>query len=82
MELEKVTAEIRPRSEWEAIDLGVGLVRAHFALIFKGWCFSVLPVCLVILLLFWASPGWGVFLIWWLKPVWERVVLYPLSHQI
>lgn len=82
MELEKVTAEIRPRSEWEAVDLGVGLVRAHFNLIFKGWCCTVFPVCLIILLACWNSVGWGVFLIWWLKPIWERVVLYPLSRKL
>lgn len=82
MELEKVTAEIRPRSEWEAVDLGVGLIRAHFPLIFKGWCATVLPVCLLILLLSWNSLGWGVFLIWWMKPLWERVILHPLSRKL
>ncbi|MFT6573772.1 MAG: hypothetical protein ACJA16_001958, partial [Akkermansiaceae bacterium] len=82
MELEKVTAEIRPRTQWEAIDLGVSLVRAHASALLKGWMASVYPLCLLILVLSWNSMGWGLFLIWWLKPVWERVALYPLSRSL
>lgn len=82
MELEKVTAEIRPRSEWEAIDLGISLTRAHFPMIFKGWLATVIPACLLIYLLCWNSLGWGIFLVWWLKPVWERVALHPLSRTL
>jgi hypothetical protein len=82
MELEKVTAEIRPRTQWEAIDLGVSLVRAHASALLKGWMASVYPLCLLILVLSWNSMGWGLFLIWWLKPVWERVALHPLSRSL
>ena len=65
MELENVTAEIRPRSQWEAIDLGVSLVRAHAIGLLKGWMASVYPACLLILAVCWNSIGWGLFLIWW-----------------
>ncbi len=85
MELEKVSAEIRPRSEWEAIDLGLSLTRANIGRIFRGWMASVYPVCLLILLVCWLGGigvGWGIFLIWWLKPVWERVALHPLSRHL
>ncbi len=82
MELEKVTAEIRPRTQWEAIDLGVSLVRAHAIGLLKGWMASVYPLCLLILAICWNSIGWGLFLIWWLKPIWERVALYPLSRSL
>ncbi len=77
-----MTAEIRPRTSWEAIDLGVSLVRAHAGALLKGWMASVYPICLLILALSWNSIGWGVFLIWWLKPVWERVALHPLSRSL
>lgn len=82
MELEKVTAEIRPRTQWEAIDLGVSLVRAHVVGLLKGWMASVYLACLLILAVCWNSIGWGLFLIWWLKPVWERVALHPLSRSL
>jgi hypothetical protein len=82
VELENVTAEIRPRSQWEAIDLGVSLVRAHAIGLLKGWMASVYPACLLILAVCWNSIGWGLFLIWWLKPIWERVALHPLSRSL
>ncbi|MDA7887909.1 hypothetical protein N9A86_00820 [Akkermansiaceae bacterium] len=82
MELEKVTAEIRPRTQWEAVDLGLSLVRKHAGLLLKIWLSSIIPLCLVILGLFWNALFWGCFLIWWLKPIWERVTLYPLSRSL
>lgn len=82
MQLEKVTAEIRPRTQWEAIDLGVRLVSEHIIPLIKGWLASVLPLCLFILALCYNSIGWGIFLIWWLKPILERVALHPLSRSL
>ncbi|MDB4508193.1 hypothetical protein N9051_01275 [Akkermansiaceae bacterium] len=82
MELEKVTAEIRPRSEWEAVDLGLSLARVHLGTLWNAWLVTVLPLCALILGLFYESPGWGVFLIWWLKPIWDRVALFPLSRNL
>lgn len=82
MELEKVTAEIRPRSEWEAVDLGLSLARVHFGTLWKAWIVTVIPICVVILAAFSEGPGWGVFLIWWLKPIWDRVALFPLSRNL
>lgn len=82
MELEKVTAEIRPRAQWEAVDLGVSLVRQHAAFLAKIWLCSIIPLCLVILGLFWNALFWGCFLIWWMKPIWERVTLFPLSRSL
>ena len=82
MELEKLTAEIRPRTQWEAVDLGVSLTREHIGIILKTWLTCVIPLCLLILGLFWNHLFWGCFLIWWLKPIWERVTLYPLSRNL
>lgn len=82
MELEKVTAEIRPRTQWEAIDLGVRLVSRHAPSLVKGWMSSVYPLATLILVICHQSIGWGLFLVWWLKPVWERVALHPLSRSL
>ena len=82
MELEKVTAEIRPRTQWEAIDLGVRLVSKHAVSLFKAWMSSVYLLAVLIFLLCYQSIFWGVFLVWWLKPVWEQVALHPLSRSL
>ncbi|MGC6425727.1 MAG: hypothetical protein ACON5H_01880 [Akkermansiaceae bacterium] len=77
-----MTAEIRPRSKWEAVDLGLSLARVHLWTLWKAWLVTVLPICAVILGAFFQSPGWGAFLIWWLKPIWDRVALFPLSRNL
>ena len=82
MELEKVTAEIRPRTQWEAIDLGLRLTGEHSIALFKGWMASVFLLGLLILGICHQSVGWGIFLIWWLKPIWECVALHPLSRSL
>lgn len=82
MELEKVTAEIRPRTQWEAIDLGLRLTGEHSIVLLKGWMTSVFPLGLLILAICHQSVGWGIFLIWWLKPIWESVALHPLSRSL
>ena len=42
MRLDTVTAEIRPRSDWEAVDLGLALVRRDFWRCFAVWWLAVL----------------------------------------
>ena len=44
MRLEGVTAELRPRSDWEAVDLGLALVRRDFWRLFASWWLGMLPV--------------------------------------
>ena len=47
MKLEAVTAEIRPRSDWEAVDLGLAMVRRDFWRCFLMWWLAVaLPFAL------------------------------------
>ena len=84
MELDEVTAEIRPRAEWEAVDLGLALTREHLPQLLKIWCLTVLPLCAVIVALSgWFFTVWySVVLIWWLKPLFERVVLFYLSRAL
>lgn len=82
MQLEKVTAEIRPRRPWEAVDLGISLTRTHIGTIAKGWLLSVVPICLLVFGLCWNQGGIGIFFVWWMKPVWERVALHPISRGL
>lgn len=81
MQLERVTAEIRPRSGWEAVDLGLALVRRDFWRLLGIWWASALPV-LVLAPLFGRHPFWWLALWWWSKPAWSRMVLYDLSRRL
>lgn len=77
MKLEAITVDVRPRSEWESADLGCLLARKHFGAIARAWFMVVLPVALTLTFLLRESPYVALTLIWWLKPLYERIpVLY------
>ena len=84
MRLEGLTVALRPRSNWEATDLGIALVRRHAGTIWCAWILVTLPLFALLTLggalidMVWL--GW--LLMWWLKPVFDRVPLYILSRAV
>ena len=61
MRLSDATVVIRPRSTWEAMDLGVLLSQRHRRLLMTSWALVTLPV--------FALLSWGL----WDSPVSRRV---------
>ena len=47
MRLEDVTAELRPRSDWEAVDLGLALARRDFWRLFGAWWLGMSPAVIL-----------------------------------
>lgn len=82
MRLTDASVAIRPRSAWEALDLGVLLARRHAGLLMASWALLTLPLFVLLCLLLWEHPGWAIFAFWWLKPAYERLPLYILSHAL
>src|SRR6187431_3234918 len=82
MKLDQVTLEIRPRSAWEAVDLGLLMAKRWWLPMMKIWLLVSFPVFVFMLLIpdnfFWV----GALLLWWLKPVLERPLLHILSHAV
>ena len=56
MRLDAVTAEIRPRSDWEAVDLGLALVRRDFWRCFAVWWLAVIVPTVAAGWWLWESP--------------------------
>jgi hypothetical protein len=82
MRLDAVTAEIRPRSDWEAVDLGLAMVRRDFWRCFAVWWLAlVVPTALAGWWL-WDRPAWWLMLFWWWKPAGSRLVLFELSRRL
>ncbi len=82
MNLDQVSIEIRPRSPWEAVDLGLLMARRWWWPLAKLWLILTLPLYLLLSLL---PTDWlwlCVFIVWWLKPLFERPLLYLLSHAV
>jgi len=82
MKLENVTAAIRPRSDWEAVDLGFAMARRDFWRCVTVWCLATgLPTALAVWLL-WDRPLILLLLFWWWRPAGSRMVLFELSRRL
>ena len=82
MRLDTVTAEIRPRGDWEAVDLGLAMVRRDFWRCFAVWWLAVILPTVVTGWWLWESPMLWLMLFWWWKPAGSRVVLFELSRRL
>lgn len=84
MKLDTVTVELRPRSPWEAMELGSALVRQHAAAIWTPWLLVTGGAFVLLNLAAWAVGHiWLAWLLmWWLRPVFDRIPLYVLSRAV
>ncbi len=84
MRIESLTVALRPRTAWEAVELGTALTRRHAAAVWKPWLALTLPILLLANALAWAIDAvWlAGLLMWWLKPVFDRIPLYVLSRAV
>ena len=79
MRLEDMAITLRPRTSDEAIDLGYAMTQAWWKTVFAAWCAVYLPAAIIVNLLCWQVPALPVFVLWWLKPAFDRVVLHVLA---
>lgn len=84
MRVESVQVELRPRSAWEAMELGNALVRRHALAIWGPSLLIGLPVFVVLNALGWAIDQlWlAALALWWLKPVFDRAPVFVLSRAV
>ncbi|RNF83815.1 DUF4129 domain-containing protein [Montanilutibacter psychrotolerans] len=84
MKIEALTVALRPRTAWEAVELGTALVRTHAGAVWKPWLLLSVPVLLLLNLLTWSIGAvWlAGLLMWWLKPVFDQSVLFVLSRAV
>ena len=74
MRLDTVTAEIRPRSDWEAVDLGLAMVRRDFWRGIAVWWLALGIPTVAAGVWLWDHPLLLLTLFWWLKPAGSRMV--------
>jgi hypothetical protein len=79
---ERVTATLRVRASWEAIDLGARLLREWWRPVFGAWLLTVAPVAAALIWGLRDQPWLAFVLIWWLKPLWDRIPLLVLSEGL
>ena len=81
MQIDKMSARLRLRSSWEAIDLGFSLARRWFLPLWLLWLVPALCVSALSLTLIDSVFG-ALLLIWWLQPLYERPLLHFLSRAL
>lgn len=84
MQIERLVLRLRPRNAWEAIDLGFALTQCYWKTLYAAWFAIFVPVVLIIHLAIYAFTSWRLplaafLIIWWLKPLFDRVVLHVIA---
>ncbi len=84
MNLENVTVEMRPRSEWEATDFGARMIRRDARAIYLVWFAVTLPFLALALLLIFFTPygAWAMLFYWWFEPVADGAILRIISRRL
>ena len=82
MNVRDLSIVLRPRSSWEAVDLGTGLAKRYYRDLFRMGLVGFGPFFLLLALLCWKLPLLLPLVIWWLKPVFDRFYLHYLSRRI
>jgi hypothetical protein len=80
VQLDRLAVQLRPRTAWEAVDLGFAMVRGWMPRVYAAWFVVSLPLFAVALLVL--PTVWAATLLWWLKPLLDRVVLHVLANGV
>lgn len=75
MQLDRIRLNLRRRTPWEAIDLGLTMLRAWARPVYRVWFATFIPFAVLTLALLWQWPTLGMLIVWWLKPVFDRILL-------
>lgn len=82
MQLDRLALRLRRRRPWEAIDLGCRMAQAWWRPLMAAWLTAYLPVAIVLYIVFSANAMMAILVLWWLKPLFDRVALEVLSRAI
>lgn len=74
-----MAVRLRPRSPFEALDLGLALARSQWRPVYGAWLAVYLPAVALAHALLFDTPLWAWLALWWLKPLFDRAVLSVLA---
>lgn len=84
MRIDQLNVMLRARSEWEAMELGTALARRHARAIWLPLLYVGLPLFAAVNALAWWTDRFFLawLLMWWFKPVADRIALYVMSRGV
>jgi hypothetical protein len=79
-----IAITLRRRSPWEAMDLGLTMLRQWWRAAYCAHALVFVPLVAAIIVAGWAGERlWlALFLVWWLEPLYDRAVLHVLSRRV
>lgn len=80
MQIDTLAVRLRPRTPFEAADLGTRLCQHAWRDVFACYAVAAVPVLALVIAAFTRSGGLAVLVAWWLKPWLDRTVLFVLSR--
>ncbi len=80
MLIDALAVRLRPRTPFEAADLGVRLCQHNWRSVYLAWSLVAIPVMLLSLACLEISLSLPALLVWWAKPWLDRTVLFVLSR--
>lgn len=82
MRIEDVRAVLRPRTGWQAVDLGCLLWQRQLRGILVVWFAAAVPIAAAVLFACQGPTVFAFVLFWWLFPLASRGVLFLLSRSL
>jgi hypothetical protein len=79
-----IAISLRRRTPWEAMDLGLTMLQRWWRQVYAPYVVIAVPVMGAAIALGWlVERAWvALLLVWWLKPLYDRVVLHVLSRAV
>jgi len=79
-----IAIALRRRSPWEAMDLGLTMLQRWPRQVYLPHLLVAVPLMAAAIAIGWyVERAWvALFIVWWLKPVYDRVVLHVLSRAV
>ena len=80
MQLDQIRFVLRPRRSWTALDLGFNMAQRWWLGMLLRGSIVLLPVFALVIYI--QDVIWGMLLLWWFKPLYERPPLKFLSNAV
>lgn len=82
MDLSRIVIEPRVRNGWQALDLGFAMARHWFRPLYLLWALPPFCLLLVLSLMLFNYSWLAIVIVWWLKPLWDRLPLAWASRAV
>ncbi len=82
MRIDELSLTLRRRNGWESLDLGLAMCQHWRAPLLRAWLATYGVFAVLLSAVLWEHPQWVILIVWWLKPLFDRVLLFVLSRSI